>query len=308
MGGKSLRFNLKMLNLWIGLCRGVAGLPNVMRNLGYEDKWIEYTFSNQDVGKVVCPDLIVASEQLRHTILLEFKSGANTKPDQLWRYSRVTSKNLETAFISREAAHSHDVSIVGRSKHGERLRIGIVDGGYEFPLLLANDDGLSLEHSEFRVSPLNSEFSSGLNIDWTKIPSIFAPIDEESDLWEVAEVIMPKILHYMTQRMPSVRIEDLCQDVCSLTWGIMGRPAKDGIRKKVQDVLREAMRQHFKSYLRWRSRGYTTIQIVANPLDLQPDKRTAAYRKLRTAQRDLIENLRTGQGPNGDGQLQLPLD
>lgn len=301
-----MRFNLKMLNLWIGLCRGVAGLPDTLRKLGYEDKWIEYTFSNQDTKKV-CPDLIVASEQLRHTILLEFKSGANTEPDQLRRYSRVNQKNLETAFISREAAHSHDVSIVGRSKHGERLRIGIVDGGYEFPLLLANDDGLSLEHSEFRVSPLNSEFSSGLNIDWAKIPSIFAPIDEESDLWEVAEVIMPKILDYMTQRMPSVKIENLCQDVCSLTWTIMGRPAKDGIRGKVQDVLHEAMRQHFKSYLRWMKRG-DSIQIVANPLDLQPDKRTAAYRKLLTAQKNLIESLRTGQGPDSDGQLQLPLD
>ncbi len=129
-----MRFNLKMLNLWIGLCRGVAGLPDALRKLGYEDKWIEYTFANQDIEKV-CPDLIVASEQLGHTILLEFKSGANTEPDQLRRYSRVTQENLVTAFISREAARNHDVSIVGRNEHGER------DLGAAFQIECRRDQG-----------------------------------------------------------------------------------------------------------------------------------------------------------------------
>ena len=54
---------------------------------------------------------------------------------------------------------------------------------------------------------------------------------------------------------------------------------------------------------KWTTMPRHGVEIIANPLDLQPDKRTAAWRKLRSAQKDLIEGLRTG-----GGQLQLPLD
>jgi hypothetical protein len=306
MGGAFLNFNLTMLNLWIGLCRGVSGLPRDLRRLSYEDKWIEWTFSNQDL-KPVCPDLVVASEKTNHTVLLEFKSGANTEPDQLWRYSRVTQSDLRSrAFISRDATHSHDVAVVGKSEFGERLRIGIANDSYPFPLLLADEDGLALDHNEFRISQLNSLFSPRLEIDWGKVPSRFVPIDRDSELWEVAEVAMPMVLHYMTERRPIVRVEGLCQDICT-TWDIVGRPARNEFRSKIRDVLHEAIRRHFKPYLRWMKRG-DSMQITANPLDLQPDKRTAAYRRLRTAQEDLIEDLRTEHSANSDGQLKLPLE
>jgi len=131
---------------------------------------------------------------------------------------------------------------------------------------------------------------------------MFVPIDQDSELWEVAEVVMPKILEYMAERRPFVNVEEICQDIC-VTWGIMGEPAKNQSRSKIKNILREATRQNFRPYLRWTTRPRDGVGIIANPLDLKPDKRTAAWRKLRSAQRDLIEGLRTG-----GGQLQLPLD
>ena len=283
--------------------RGLAGLPRNIRELGYTDKWIEWTFSNQDMESV-CPDLIVASEKMGHTLLLEFKSGANTEPYQLRRYSRVNQNDITVrAFISRNATHNYDISVIGKSEHGERLLIGISDGGYQFPLLLKDQDGLYLDHNQFRIRQLNSLFSPELEIDWAQVPSRFVPIDKDSELWEVAEVVIPQILRYMTQRRPLVKVEDICQDehVC-VTWSLMGKPAKSEFRSKIQEVLTEAIRQHFRLYLRWMKRG-DSIQILNNPLELQSDKRTSAYRKLRTAQKDFIESLKTG-----GGQLQLPLD
>jgi len=304
MGGEFLSFNLTMLNLWIGLCRGVRGLPRDLKELGYVDKWIELKFANQDL-EAVCPDLMVASEEVNHALLLEFKSGANTEPDQLRRYSRVTQNDLVVrAQISREATHSHDVTIVGKSEHSKRLCIGISDGGYQFPLLLADEDGLVLGHNQFRVRQLNSLFSLRLQIDWSRVPSMFVPIDRDSELWEVAEVVMPKVLGYMTELRPLARVGEICQDICN-TWGIMDEPARNELRSKVREVLRVAVRRHFKPYLRLVI-SRDSVEIRNNPLDLQPDKRTAAYRRLRTAQRDLIENLRTGHGANSNGQLTLP--
>ena len=68
-------------------------------------------------------------------------------------------------------------------------------------------------------------------------------------------------------------------------------------------ALRESARQNFRPYLHWTRKPKDGVEIIDNPLNLQSDKRTAAYRKIQTAQRDFIEGLRTG-----GGQLRLPLD
>jgi hypothetical protein len=294
-----------MLNLWIGMCRGVHGLPKDLRNLGYNDKWIDYPFSNQDLEKV-SPDLILISEQVKHTLLLEFKSGANTEPDQLRRYSRVTQKDIIVkAFISPDAVHSHDVTLVGQDDYGDRLLIGISDGGYPFPLILADNEGLMLSHSGFQVSDLTNLFSSKLKIDWSRVPSRFVPLNEESALWEVAEVVTPRILQYMIERRPMVDVQEICPNICN-TWGIMGQQAKIKFKSKVQDVLSAAARHQFKDYLRWvQNKG---LEIVANPLEIDIDKRSAAYRKLRTIQKKFIGSLKKGGPWTGDDkQLRLPL-
>jgi len=295
-----------MLNLWIGMCRGAAGLPKDLRKLGYQDKWIEYPFSNQDLERVV-PDLVLASEQVNHTVLLEWKSGANTEADQLRRYSRLNQNDLQTrAFISRDAARSHDVTVVGRDEHADRLRMGIERGAYTFPLLVADDDGLALSHNQFQISQLSSLFSPKLEINWSRVPSRFVPLDSDSPLWEVAEVLAPKILHYMSERRPRVTLEQICADVCN-TWSIMGTPVKDAFRGKVREVLVQAAHRHFGAYLRWVGAAHS-IEIVANPLDLEPDKRTAVYRRLRTAQKMFIETLRSGRAADGGEQLELDFD
>jgi hypothetical protein len=306
MGGPSLNFNLTMLNLWIGMCRGVAGLPKDLRRMGYQDKCIEYSFANQDVQQVV-PDLMLASEQMRHTLLLEWKSGANTEADQLRRYSRVNENDLRTkAFISRDAARSHDVTVVGRDEYGDRLRIGIDGGGYPFPMLLADDEGLALRHNQFEIAQLTNLFSPRLAIDWDQVPSRFVPLDRDSELWEVAEVLAPKLLHYMWERRPQVALEQICADICN-TWSIMGPPAKDALKRRVREALSLAARQHFRQYLRWVA-AVSRIEIVANPLELEPDKRTAAYRKLKTLQKKFIDSLRTGRAADSGEQLELPFD
>jgi len=286
-----------MLNLWIGLCRGVPGLPKQLRDLGYKDRWIDWKFANQDLEEV-SPDLILSSERINHTLLLEFKSGANTDPDQLRRYSRVTQNDImNKAFISRTAVQSHDVALVGQSEYGERLCIGISEGGYIFPLVLADNEGLFLSYNQFQEPKVTNVFSSKLNINWPRVPTRFIPLNNDSAPWEIAEVVIPKILEYMNERRPFVSVRDICIGICN-NWSSMGRQPKGEIESKVQDVLIRAARGHFKEYLRWIRNG---VEIVANPLNFDTDKRTVVYRKLRTAQKNFIKSLRTGRE-----QLRLP--
>jgi hypothetical protein len=50
-------------------------------------------------------------------------------------------------------------------------------------------------------------------IDWTKVPTGFVPIDDASALWEVAEIVIPKVLEHMARRQSLVRLDQLCQDI-----------------------------------------------------------------------------------------------
>jgi hypothetical protein len=296
-----LNFNLSMLNLWIGMCRGVSGLPGSLKALGYSDRYIEHRFQN-DKREPVQPDLIISSEKINHTLLLEFKSGANTDEDQLKRYSNITKQNLvDQAYISRSAAVNHDVAIVGLDEFRERLKIGIDNVGYPFPLLVKNKEGLALDYNEFSVILLNSIFAPVLEIDWDKISTRFVPLDKESEPWEIAEVVIPKIMQFMTERRPRISLEELCQAVCE-TWGIMSSPGREDFQKKVREVLKEASYSNFSSYIKW-NRSPEGVEIIGNPLELDTDKRSGAYRKLLTAQKNFLEKLKTGL----TGMQQLPL-
>jgi hypothetical protein len=113
MANQSSDFNLKMLNLWIGLCRGEAGLPLDIRHLGYKHKWIELRFLNSH-GEDVKPELIIASDRIGHTVLLEWKAGANTEQDQLRRYSGVDQQDLvQKVALTPVEASSHDTCVLG---------------------------------------------------------------------------------------------------------------------------------------------------------------------------------------------------
>jgi len=150
--------NIALMNLFVGMCKGVAGLPRKFRELGYADKWIELRFANAEQEQVA-PELIIASRQLGHTILFEWKSGQNTEADQLRRYARVTTADLrERAGLAVEETTSHDIAVIGRQEFADRFVSGIVQGGYTFPVLLASDDGLAIYRNRFVPNQTNAVF------------------------------------------------------------------------------------------------------------------------------------------------------
>jgi hypothetical protein len=85
----------------------------------------------------------------------------------------------------------------------------------------------------------------------------------------------------------------------------MGREPRDAIRKKVRGVLSTASDREFRDYLRWNS-ARSMMEFTSNPLEMPLDKRSAAWRRLQTAQRRLMERLKTGKAPAE--QMKLSLD
>jgi hypothetical protein len=293
-------FNLKMLNLWIGLCRGEEGLPSDIRHLGYRHKWIELQFSNCE-NEAVQPELIIASNRIGHTLLLEWKEGANTEQDQLRRYAGVYSEDLvQRAYLSPSEARTHDTCVLGLKKYADHLSIGVSQSGYSFPLLLIDEDGISLYVNEFTKQELSRLFDPKLPLDFSKVPSQIVPFDHNSEFWEIAEQIVPQIVEYMCRGDPRFTLPQVATDCVPVWEVVMSRRYKKELRTKIKQVIDDAARHEFQDYFeRDRSvkeRTHTpTWRITYNPNNLPFDKRSREYRKLSTRQRDFVEALRTGK-------------
>ena len=284
-------FNLVILNLWIGLCRGAAGLPRFFRDRGYIAHYIERAFSNQDSERV-CPEIIVYSTSVKHTILVESKSGANTEDDQLRRYSRVSTLDLQRkANVPADACNSYDCTIIGLEPYSDRLRRGIEGGSYAFPLLVAGDAGLSLICNEFSVDEVSGIFTPQLDLDWAWVPMQFVPINNESRDWEVAETVMPIVLELMNAGETQISSDQICIRMCT-TWGSMGPDGRSQMTAAVNRVLEGAASGEFSAFFAFRN---GILRIVQNPLDLDSPKTAQAYKTLLKAQQQMLARMRSGQ-------------
>lgn len=286
------------------MCKGTYGLPKDLKKLGYSEKWIEHKFANQDLREVH-PELIISSDKTNHTILLESKSGKNTSDEQLLKYSRITKTNLMSgAFISRQAANLHDIAIVGKNENDNRLKIGIEQGGYPFPLILKGAKGLSLSFNQFKVNELNNIFSPFLKINWKYVPYSFVPLNNESKPWEIADILFPIILKYMNDERNDIPVEDICYDTCNI-WDNMGEPGKNDFRSKIKVVLKQASRFEYRGIIRFAGKRGGKLEIINNPLEKDLDRRTGIYRKLREKQKNFIERLKTGKPSKGQMELEF---
>lgn len=293
-------FNLEMMNLIIGMCKGVAGLPRHFFELGYSNRAIEFKFANSD-GKTVVPELIIASQTLRHAVLFEWKSGKNTEAEQLRRYSGVTREDLhERVYLLPSESESHDIAIVGIDSYRESIIKTIERDGYSFPVLLAVPEGVEIIRNKFRANDLDRAFRPRLNLSWENVPRAFFPVDKESDLWEFAELIIPEIVGSMTQGESRILFTRLASKAFPL-WDDVDAHYQKELRLKILQVMDRASRGEFRRYLRRNkpieSRTHTpTWDITSNPFIGHDRAMRTEQRRMLKLQSSFIESLKDGSG------------
>ncbi|WP_325310483.1 hypothetical protein [Longimicrobium sp.] len=310
----SSSFNRLLLNAWIGMSRGVVGLPRVLHVFGYRDVAIEktITFFTADQRKItICPELILTSSITHNTLILEIKSGKNTEADQLARYSEVTTEVLGRSGFPLSALETCSMVVNGDEKYTTSLQIGIDRGPYNFALIVKTPKGLRLVHNSLHVEDLNNHFTTGLFIDWDTVPNSFIPIDAESALWEVADIVLPHVLALMTKRIPEIQLRDLCARTCEASWSVIGPKGQNDILLKVRKVLLAAATSEYKPFLQIQQ-NWNTVQIHNNPLEFGATSRSKIFQRFTSLQRRFVNRLRTGSEFKGEDpftiQEELPLD
>lgn len=312
MEGPSYNTSLVLLNLFIGMCNGERGLPNLFRRFGYENRGIEVKFVNSE-GDFVQPELIIASEQKSHALLFEWKDGANLEEDQLRRYSKVTARDLrQRAQLMGSSADSFDITIVAHDEHVDRIVIGLRRGGYRFPLLAITNSKLQLRENIFCCQELNLVFKAGLDIDWDIVSTYYVPFDMNSKPGDIAEKIMRNVVVRMRKREGRINVNDIAADIVP-AWGMIDGSHKKKLRKKLTDIMREASTCEFKEYLKYnrelssRNSTMATWDIMNNPIALHAGKNSKGVKRIGTLVERFLKRLETGKEFKDEDRM-LPFD
>jgi hypothetical protein len=294
-----LSFNLKLLNLFFGMCSGTQGLPPGLHALGYIPEAVETTFTNSE-DRNVAPDLIIASAQVHHTVCFEWKSGANTEADQLQRYSGVEPNDLVAkAFVHVNKCATHDIAIIGKDEHRATIPIGVQNGGYTFPVLVTTAAGMEIILNAFSHAPTDGVFRP-LNVNWDTLPTSFFPLDGDSELWEFAEHAIPYVLEQMVKGAPRIRMDDLAKAMIP-HYDRMRPDYKGQLKQKIQQVMDHASRAQFSTYLQRAPRAAAgvmqtpTWDVINNPLVGTVDKRQKAWKALQKKHQSLIDHFKNPQ-------------
>ena len=288
--------NLRFLNLVIGLCKRVPGLPSDLLNLGYAVKWIELDFTNSS-GEKVKPDIILTSPRLKNTLVFEWKSGASLDKGQLLRYSQLTGQDLiQRAFVDKDSVESFDIVYLCLEENKENILRSIQETGYNFPILTVSENAIQLSSNHFGEQVLDSIFNPGLGIKFSRVPTNFVPLDIESKNWEIAERFIPVLIKYMSQNQTQFSLTSVCKDLIEF-WDSLGPATRKQLKGKINTVVQLASEGQFSSFL---VRVKQTIipepvwEIRNNPISFPVPKRRVQFQKMRALQKEFIESLRTG--------------
>ncbi len=72
-----------------------------------------------------------------------------------------------------------------------------------------SDDGLAIHRNRFAPNETDAVFRPLLAIDWGNVPNYFFPVDVDSELWELAELVIPKVLELMGMVVSIILKRDL---------------------------------------------------------------------------------------------------
>jgi hypothetical protein len=286
------------MNLFLGMCKGVAGVPDDLRRLGYVDRWIEFTFTNSRNHAVV-PELVIASNRLRHTILFEWKEGANTEANQLERYAGITAEDLrQKVFLTEHEWESHNTVIIGLEQHADRLVVAIDRDGHNFPVLVRCDRGMSKIRNRFAPDETDALFQPLLTFDWATIPTFLYPLDVDSSLSEYAELLMPAILERMGAGEARILLSNLAEAVIPV-WANVDRAHQNRLRGKMMVVMERASRHELSQFLRRNRpaerRTHTpTWDVVDNPISNLGDRSAQGWKQMLQRGQSLIDSFRPG--------------
>lgn len=299
-------FNVDAVNLIIGLCLGMRGLPRDIHDLGYAPRLIEAEFPVSDGEALVRPDVVIGSEPQAHTLLTECKSGVTFKEDQARRYGALTPRDLvQGADLPVPETALHDCLYLVTPSCVDAVDCQMAQAGHRFPIASLDRSSFRLARRHLSAVELDALLSEGIDISGCEvIPRSFLPFDVESSDWEVAQYAATGICSLMHSEREEFTVDELAQTIC-VSWQILGPDYRSNLRDKLRRVVNGLADTDLGGYFERKPKASASEtaawRVLRNPATATHDRRTTQWQTLFRRCNNAVQRLR-------GGQPQLPLE
>ena len=216
-----------------------------MADLGYEIQIIEQTM-NTSSGDIVKPDVVVASNQLLHSLVFDVKGGITIDPDQLRRYSTLTSDDLRWVSVFDRTHLQFNVCICDLVQNHDLIKMA----NTQFPMLTFSSEVLTKE-GKFNREKLNEVFKDPLSLKGKLPPLSYYPF---SDMDEDPYIAMHVIRALLSIAMKNIKLgssevseervvtfDDVIAVRFNPIWKALSTEHRKALKAKITEVTKRAL-------------------------------------------------------------------
>lgn len=304
--------NYEFINAFAGLCEDLKNWPNDLYKMGYRIVAVEPSFKNSTRG-IVNPELVIASDDKNHSILIESKSGT-LDGNQHDRYRDVSAEDLAQGGnlpISKKETHIFDISYLCDDSNETSVKKALAEKQSSFPLVNMNHKfeeatWIKKKSGDFNETDVDKLFTKGIKIPHNYPPVSLIPILSDPDFpdYLVAKMLLPQVVKFMVEGRRIFEVPTLLSEAIPYhLWDCFDKKEKDKIINKVTRILSMVSRDALKPYIRrvgieegGEVRGAVSRFKVVNELyKLSASERTNTLKKLKTISELVVNDLKEGK-------------
>lgn len=233
------------MNAIIGMCKKNVDWVSVLADLGYEIQIIEQTM-NTSSGDVVKPDIVVASNQLLHSLVFDAKGGITIDPDQLRRYSTLKSDDLRWVSVFDRTHLQFNVCICDFVENHGLIKMA----NTQFPMLTFSSEVLTKE-GKFNREKLNEVFKNPIDLKGKLPPLSYYPFSDVDEDPYIAMHVIRALLSIAMKNIKRGSAEVLEESIITFdeviavrfnpVWKALSTEHRKALKAKITEVTKRAL-------------------------------------------------------------------
>jgi hypothetical protein len=294
--------HLELLNAFLALQFEQPGYPACLLRCGYRTYSIGVSMRLPDRTLVV-PDVVVSSERIASSLLVEIKGGRQLKGGQLERMTQVTAEHLrDLHYMPVQDPARHRVHVLYFCNEADREALAAALDGRQASVMGFDGERFRISGAALPDPDLEACLSSAV-VAAGGLPLDIVPYDDESSDAEVARAILPVVVDLWLRGAGRVTAEDVfhrTHDLVDQNMRSTGAGSeRPRIVKRVKRVLRALADGELAEWLQLSHTEPTSWNFLRSTPD--PSDRTRELKRLGRAARAYLERT---DGP----QLGLPFE
>jgi len=274
-----LSSHTQLMNTFLCLANKNRVCEPILFNNHYIIDTIELQFNKQD-GRKIHVDIALINPQVNNLLLLECKDG-RLQDDQCERYKSLEKDDIKNAGATTLSGnYTFEIAYVGTEAKKTKLIEDITFNSCDFPVLICDNEKITLEQNEFNCEILQEIFNSdeGMKVP-KKIPIFYYPFGADDSEAHILSWIGPTLIKL---RGKSFDIDDILKETHNL-FDYIANESLGEIRSRLVNILTKIAKGKMNTFFgaapqgkafRLNDFGIKRFQTVLNECISKSDKET----------------------------------